>query len=154
MSNLTETQQTYVDRLRRFLGDSAELNDLLEKQESSDWFLSDCIDDAIVEINHMGYLTEYSIADLPGDLPWPLVKLGATLQVLIGKGILSARNVLTYNDQGGVQVSDTDVYGRYINYFNLLINSYREQVRQWKTQMSINGAYGEYSSELDQSWWW
>ena len=154
MANMTEHEQKYVDRLRRFLGDTSELNALLEKQESDDWFLFDCIEDAINEINLMGYTTEYTVLDLPTTIPWPIVKLGATLQALIGKGILSARNVLTYNDQGGIQVSDNDVYGRYINYFNLLISNYREQVRQWKIARSINNAYGEFPSELSQGYWY
>lgn len=154
MANMTEDQQIYVDKLRRFLGDTSQLNELLEKQESDDWFLNDAIEDAIIEINNMGFLTSYTMNDLPNDLPWPMVKLGAVLQVLTGKGILSARNVLTYNDQGGVQVSDFDVYGRYINYFNILINDFREKVRSWKTAGSISAAYGGFPSELDTGWWW
>ncbi len=154
MANMTEAEQVYVDRLRRFLGDTAELNTLLDMQESDDWFLHDCIEDAISEINNLGYFTEYTLTDLPNTLPWPIVKLGATLQVLVGKGILSARNVLTYNDQGGVQVTDNEVYGRYINFFNLLTNTYRDQVRQWKTSRSINNSFGEFPSELARGYWW
>jgi len=154
MANYPIEHQTYVDRLRRFLGDTTELNELLDSEESSDWFLHDSIEDAINEINMMGYETAFIFDDLPTTIPWPLVKLGATLQVLIGKGILSARNVLTYNDQGGVQVTDNEVYGRYINYFNMLVSNYREQVRQWKTQRSINNAYSEFPSELARGYWW
>jgi len=154
MANYPIEHQTYVDRLRRFLGDTTELNELLDSEESSDWFLHDSIEDAINEINMMGYETTFIFDDLPTTIPWPLVKLGATLQVLIGKGILSARNVLTYNDQGGVQVTDNEVYGRYINYFNMLVSNYREQVRQWKTQRSINNAYSEFPSELARGYWW
>ena len=67
--------------------------------------------------------------------------------MLTGQGILSARNTLTYNDTGGVTVQDFDVYGRYINYFNILINKYRQHLIDFKRNINIDGCYGGVSSE-------
>lgn len=149
------THQPYVDRLRRFLGDNEALNVLTGEQESDDLFLHDCIEDAVDEINSYGQNTSYTYSSiLDGSLPWNIVKLGATLQVLTGKGILSARNTISYNDAGGVQVRDVDTYGRYINYYNVLITKYLQQIRQFKYSISINQCYGDYGSEFNQDSWW
>ena len=149
------THQPYVDRLRRFLGDNAALNVLTQEQESDDLLLHDCIEDAIDEINSFGHSTSYDFDDvIDATLPWNMVKLGATLQVLTSRGILSSRNMLSYNDTGGIQVRDTDTYGRYINYYNVLINKYMAQLRSFKYAKNIDDGYGEYQSELRQDWWW
>lgn len=137
--------QAKVDRLRRFLGDTSTLNKLLAAEESSDVFLYECIEDAIDEINMAPpQPTTYTITDFPY---WSVLKQGSTLQVLTGKGILSARNMLTYNDTGGVTINDMDTYGRYINYFNVLINKYRQAVRDMKISANIDAAYGGVASE-------
>lgn len=144
--------QTKVDRLRRWLGDEATLNKLLQGQESTDAFLYECIDDALDEINFTppNPTTPFTIDTFPS---WAVLKLGATLQVLTGKGILSARNTLSYNDTGGVTIKDYDTYGRYINYFNILINKYRLAIQNMKIGANIDAVYGgvpsEYSLYLD-----
>jgi len=137
--------QTKVDRLRRFLGDDATLNKLLQDRESTDLFLYECIEDALDEVNIAPpVITFYTIADFPH---WSILKLGAILQVLTGKGILSSRNTLTYNDTGGVTIQDYDTYGRYINYFNVLITKYRLAVQAMKVSANIDSAYGSVPSE-------
>ncbi len=105
--------QLYVDRLRRYLNDTVIANILEGVEESDDTTLYEAIQDAMDEIN-LEFLPATTYISI-SQFPWPLLKLGATLQVLIGKGILSARNQLTFNDTGGITVSDYDKYGRYIN---------------------------------------
>mgnify|MGYP004197339909 FL=1 len=138
--------QLYVDRLRKFLGDTAELNVLDEVKESTDIELHHAIQDTIDEINYE-FLpgTEYKkISEVPS---WNLVKLGATLQILTSKGILSSRNTLTYQDSGGVTVQDFDKYGRYINYYNILINKFVRGVSSMKLNANVDAAYGGVPSE-------
>ncbi len=145
--------QLYVDRLRKFLGDTAELNVLDEVKESTDIELHHAIQDTIDEINYE-FLpgTEYKkISEVPS---WNLVKLGATLQILTSKGILSSRNTLTYQDSGGVTVQDFDKYGRYINYYNILINRYVRGVTNMKLGKNVEGAYGGVDSEYGPSDGW
>jgi hypothetical protein len=57
--------------------------------------------------------------------------MGATLKILTKKGILSARNTLTYQDAGGITVQDYDKYGRYVNYFNVLVSTYYRGIQTW-----------------------
>jgi len=137
--------QLYVDRLRRFLNDTVIANVLEGVEESDDTTLYEAIRDSMDEIN-LEFLPATTYTSI-SQFPWPLLKLGATLQVLIGKGILSARNQLTFNDTGGITVSDYDKYGRYINIFNVLIAKYQRGIRMWKLTANIENAYGDIPSE-------
>lgn len=152
-NNIPFEDQLYVDRLRTFLGDTAELNVLDELKECSDLELHHSIQDTIDEINYE-YLpaTQYTkISEVPS---WNIVKLGATLQILTSKGILSSRNTLTYQDSGGVTVQDMDKYGRYINYYNVLINRYVRGVTNMKLGKNVEDAYGGVDSEYGPADGW
>jgi len=138
------TDRPYVNRLRRFLQDQDILNTLDQAQESTNTDLYFALQDALDEINVAGQVTTYTTF---AGVPWSLLKLGGVLNVLISQGILSARNQLTYNDAGGIQVSDLDKYGRYVNWFNVLINKYQRGIIQWKITKNVDDAYGEIPSE-------
>jgi len=134
----------YVNRLRRFLQDQVVLNTLDQAQESTNTDLYFALQDSLDEINITGQVTTYMAFS---DVPWSLLKLGGVLNILTSQGILSARNQLTYNDAGGIQVSDIDKYGRYVNWFNVLINKYQRGIIQWKITKNVDDAYGEIPSE-------
>ena len=157
--------QDWVDRLRSFLRDTVDQNILEGVQESTDDQLYEAIYDAIEEINkEFPPKTAWTVANL-GDtkhyLSWNSVKYGATLQVLTSVGILSSRNTLTYNDTGGVTVQDYDKYGRYINYFNLLLRKYYDSVEKIKRAYNADNCYGGigsdfsniYTGDVDGRWW-
>jgi len=137
--------QLYVDRLRNYLGDFITSNKLDGVQESTDEDIHDAMLDTLDEIN-FEYLptSTYTFQTCPS---FNLLKLGTVLQILTSKGILSARNTLTFSDAGGVTVQDMDKYGRYINYFNVLIAKYQRGVQNMKVGQNVDDAYGEVHSE-------
>src|SRR6056297_3072778 len=120
--------QALVDRLRRFIKDEADLNTLLEAEENTEVYLYECLQDSLQEINWTYKpVTNYGMSDVKFEaessgVPWIIVKDGAILKFLTGAGIHSSRNTFTYSDGSGIQVSDADVWGRYINYYNVLVN--------------------------------
>lgn len=136
--------QLYVDRLRRFLNDTEILNVLEQVKESNDITIYEALQDALDEINIMGHTTTFPSFS---SVPWSLLKLGGTLNVLMSQGILASRNQLTFNDSGGIQVSDMDKYGRYINFFNVLIIKYQRGITQWKIIQNVDACYGGIFSE-------
>ncbi len=141
-----------VTRLREFLGDEATLNVLDEVKESSDQELHHALQDALDEINYEFNPTSINYESMLTVPSWNLLKLGATLQILTSKGILSARNTLTYQDSGGVTVQNEDKYGRYINYYNILVNKYVRGVTNMKLGKNIEDAYGGVESEYGPGW--
>jgi hypothetical protein len=141
--------QLVINKIRNLISDKEELNVLTGEEESTDERMMDYIEKAIDYFNNSGYMTSFTIKDYPS-----LGNLidGTIIQILIGEGILSARNLLSYNDSGGVQVSDFDKYGRYVNWYNVLINKYVTQVMEIKRSMNIESAYGTVDSEFSEIW--
>lgn len=138
---------TYIrNRIRNFNGDKEELNVLIRALETTDEEMNDYIQKSIDYFNAVGYETTYSVSDFPNK---GLLIDGTVIQILMGKGILSARNMLTYRDEGGVTVQDFDVYGRYINLFNVYIGRYMQQVLDLKRSLNIDGAYGSIESPMN-----
>jgi len=133
-----------VSRLRRYLRDLVAKNYLWEEREASDTELKELLEDALNEINESQEpLTSFSIASVP----WFLLRDGAILQYLKSMGIHSARNLLSYSDPSGIQLKDHDTWGRYINYYNILVNKYRENLINIKRRINIANCYGDKHSE-------
>lgn len=151
LTEIPESDQKYVDLFRKSLRDYAPLNKLEQVQESTDIQLYYSLINAALSFSIEGFYVE--IKEFT-DLPWTILQLGATLNLLNEIGILSARNTLTYQDPGGVTVQDYDKYGRYINYFNILTNRYAQLSRNWRSARNIDNCYGGIASEfsLRQIW--
>lgn len=141
-SAVPDGYQKYVDKLRDFLNDKEQLNDLLEDEESTDLELYQALAEALDEINTAFDPTSVHYKDFKDVPSWSTLQLGGVLKVLLSKGILSARNTLNYNDSGGISVKENDEYGRYTHFFNLLVNKYARQVRSMKRATNINSCYG------------
>ncbi len=133
------------NRIRNFNGDKVELNVLIQKQETTDEELNDYIQKSIDYFNTTGYATTYVLSDFPSK---SVLIDGVVIQILMGKGILSARNMLTYQDTGGVTVQDFDTYGRYVNLFNIFINKYMRQIIDIKRSINVDSAYGSIESPM------
>lgn len=144
--------QQLVNRLRDFLDDTVEQNDLEGVEESTDGELYQALRDTFEEINYGFEPVTLNYNDLK-EIPWPVLRLGATLSVLISKGIGSARNTLTYNDAGGITVKDKDKFGRYTVWFNTLLAQYRRMATGMKRTKNLEGAYGGIDSEYMENWW-
>jgi hypothetical protein len=150
------TYNEAVIELRRHINDIPQLNTLDREIENTDDELDDYIKSALNDIN-LNYepKTMFTLADIvvepgidAGRLPWSTVRLGAILQMLSIKGIISARNTITYSDAGGVQVSEMDKWGRYLNYFNSLTLRYEKQVTQLKIRANIESVFGGVNSPM------
>ncbi len=161
MSNPTQTdlitnlipfsEGLWVNRLRTFMRDTAELNVLDGAQESTDVQLHHAILDALDEINYQiepVLSTMYTMSSLTSNaFPWGILRMGAALNVLVSAGILNARNTLTYNDAGGITIRDMDKHGRYVNYYNVLVNKYMRGAMAFKRSQNITNCYGGNASE-------
>ena len=148
--------EPWVRKMRRFIKDEESINHLLEAEESTDQFLYDCITDALEDIN-WSYepTTEITMSQISTDttgIPWVILRSGAVLQYLTGAGIHSARNTFTYSDGSGIQANDTDAWGRYINYYNVLTTKYERMVQNFKRKRNIEDCYGGQASEYGDIW--
>ena len=139
-----------VSRLRDYLRDRADLNKLLEDIESTDEDLYEALLAGLDYINYeIGYETEYSLNDFPS---WRILRDAAILDILNSAGLNSARNTLTYNDNGGIMSQDLDVYGRYMAYYNMLVPKVDRAITNFKMQKNIENGYGGSSSAFGDIW--
>jgi hypothetical protein len=150
---------TYAEaatNFRRYLNDSPQLNTLDRAIESTDDELIDFIQQALTEIN-FAYepKTMFALEDVAvipgvdqGRVSWSMLRTGALLQLLTIKGVISSRNAITYSDAGGVNVTEMDKWGRYLNYFNVLANKYERQVQALKVRSNIESVYGGVNSPM------
>lgn len=144
--------QKQVDAFRKFLRDYPEVNELLADRESTDLELYNALIDTWDQINNEFEPTDLHFNKLR-DIPWGILRQGATLNIFVSVGILSARNVLTYNDSGGITVKDEDVFGRYMALFNMLVNQYRRSASGFKRTANLNRGFGGVESEYSNQWW-
>jgi len=145
-----EAYRLKVEKLRDFLRDRPELNKLLEDQESPDDALYQALLDGMDYINYeVGYETSYTIDDFPS---WKIVRDAAVLEILVSAGIGSARNTLTYNDGGGIMSQDSDVYGRYMAYYNQLVQKLQVAVSNLKLRANIDNGWGSSYSAYSDLW--
>ena len=138
--------QKYVDRFRTFINDTPQANDLLGKEESTDLELYYSILDTWDDINTSVPPASLHYEALELVPSWTVLKLGTLLNVLISRGIVSARNNLSYQDSGGVSIKVDDEYGRYTVFFNMLVNKYRRKAINMKRETNINNCYGGVES--------
>ena len=142
--------QSWVDRFRRYINDTRALNFLFRNvsdsgHESADDLLYELLEDSLDHFNNsIGYPTTFTVGTWPS---WDLVKKGAVLQYLTSKGILSARNTLNWSDPSGLNIRDQDQWGRYINYFNVLVSKYYQNATNIKVAANINACYDNVESE-------
>lgn len=157
LPSVPEAELPIIDLFRHFIGDTVELNDLHEVQENTDLELYRCLLLALDEMNNLlpAFTNFETLVSSPSV---DLLMRGGLLKVLTRKGVISARNTLTYNDAGGISVQNHDTYGRYVNYFNTLISHWYNGLRQMNMKENINSCYGGVDSEYglyssDQSYW-
>ena len=146
-STISAGDQSYVNRVRRFLNDSADLNVLTEALESTDTEIFEAIQDALDDVAYTPPILLDGGYSNFNEVPWIILRSGAVLNVLTTKGILSARNTLTYRDSGGVTVQNFDKYGRYQEYFNQLTAQYEKLKKGFKISKNIDNCYGNVPSE-------
>lgn len=152
--DLTEVPAEYqsrVNRLRNYLDDTVEQNDLEGIEESTDLELFQALEDTWDEINYDFDPVDLNFSSMD-KIPWSILRLGAVLNVLVSKGIGSARNTLTYSDAGGISIKEQDKFGRYTVWHNTLLAKFRRTVSSFKRKENINGAFGGAHSEYNDTW--
>jgi hypothetical protein len=149
-TTVPESDQPVVDLFRDHLGDHPEINTLEEVQESTDLELYRALLLTMNEFNNV-LVFEPNFQEFVQIPDLVTFFLGATLKILTKKGIVSARNTLTYQDAGGITVQDYDKYGRYVNYFNIMISAYYNSIRSWNAKSNTDACYGYAPSEYSQS---
>ena len=134
------------DKIRRWISDYADTNILDQVQEVSDTYLDDCFNDALDEVNYEinPRVTTIYTTDT---VPFGILKYGVLKNILLGMGIWSARNRVSYSDTGGVNVKSFDKWETYMPWFDRLERTWETKVGRFKQQQNLDDGWGEVPSE-------
>lgn len=131
-----------VRKLRLFLGDSPETNQLIAGFELSDDKLRLALELAVDEFNTTTPVTSYSISQFPSLKV--LLHAGA-VQALIMAGIIADRNYLQFAD-GGLSEVLGDRGQRYQAWIAQLVASYKQAAEAIKIQINMEEGWGTHHS--------
>lgn len=128
----------FVQTVRTFLRDYAELNRLIAGEESTNrqiiWALMDTLDD----FNSTPPFTSFTLSNFPS---MSLLVRGTTISLLESIGLLQTRNHLQFSD-GGLQVGINDKTPFIQSWLQLFKNSYEEKKQRIKVAFNIETAWG------------
>lgn len=137
----------YVNRFRRWIKDLENTNkgEFLNNLENLESDLEMYLMQAVKDFNSSMFSTDFDMDTFPSE---SLLFVGALLQALISNGVLNARCALTYQDAGGIIVSDMDRWGRYMQLFNQMYNYWKNGVTELKRSWNLEIGFGEIPSDM------
>lgn len=148
----SDTLKSFVQTVRLYLRDFAELNRLIAGEESSDRMIMWAVMDAMSNFNGTPHFTSLSFEDLLQKNQQHLL-LRMTVEALIESvGLLQTRNHINYSD-GGINVGVNDKTPLLMNWLQYF-RSYTEQLKQRvKVAMNIEGILGTNNPGIHSELW-
>ena len=150
----TTVMDQAIGRLRKFLRDIDELNELLEGKESTDSQLRMAIEDALDDWNSTPpIITAATLENHPAKR---LLLRGAAIEVLISAGIWHSRNRLSYSDGGITVAIHGDKAQDYQAWADRFAREYENKKTEVKKAANIAAGWGGVSSEYTEinTWWY
>lgn len=160
MSNLSQTpvpfsddgattgQRGIIASVRAFMRDNANVNALLDGEETSDTLVELCAELALDDFNVTPPLIgNYTLDTHPSK---GLLMLGTVIWVLQSAGILQSRNQLDYA-AGGVTVGSSNKTPLYQSWINAFLQVYETKKANLKKAINAEEAFGSISSEYAQT---
>ena len=141
--NLTREQA--IQRVRLFLGDRPENNQLIPGEELSNDKLSLAIDMTIDEFNRTPPFMNFTLAEFPSLM---VLIHGAAVQCLIMAGLIQSRNYLQFSD-GGISEVMSDKAPSYQGWIQLMtttLNNYKQATSEIKIAINMERAWGVIDS--------
>jgi len=131
----------YVQEIRAYMRDYAELNRLIDGEENSDRMILWAIIDAVDDFNTTPPPLSFSFDQIPRSL----LRIGTVIRLLESVMLLSIRNQLAYSD-GGINLN-LDKSGMLMQMRQMMEASWEQKKREYKISQNIAQGYGSISSE-------
>jgi hypothetical protein len=132
------TLEELITKIRDFLRDYPELNELLEARENSDELLKMSVEFILNDFNQQPPITNFGIDNFPSI---PHLVMGAAAHALQSAMIWYSRNRINISD-GGISLLYKDKAGEYAS----IVAGFMEQYTRWKMMykkgMNLEQFYG------------
>lgn len=129
---------SHIQGVRLFMRDLAELNQLIEGEETSDRMLIWSTLDFLSDFNGTPHFTQMSLANLYDRQLQALCVRGTVCTVLESLIITYNRNHLPFSD-GGISVNINDKADFLMSLLGMMKSGYEQQKRQVKITLNIEG---------------
>lgn len=134
----SDTFRNFIQAVRLWMRDYAELNLLIRGEESSDRMIAFAINDFLSDFNGAPPFTNFSLEDLFARNQQALCLRGTAISLLQSVMLIHARNHLPFSD-GGLSVQINDKAPLIQSILSLLHSQYEQNKRMVKTAINIEG---------------
>lgn len=125
-----------IEYIRRYLRDTPELNRLVRGKEHSDRLIAMAIFDTLELVNTV-------TPPVPiNNVPFPILRKGATIFLLESLGILMTRNQLNYRTGRGTGIGIQDKTPLLMNWIQMLRADFQQLTKEWKISQNLTRALG------------
>lgn len=137
---MNKIREWLILKVRDYLRDHPELNNLIEGEETGSRLISQCMDRVVEDFNSSPPpIRRYKLEQFPSV---SLLLDGTICHILRSKAIQFSRNSLQYSD-GGINVSDQEKSREYLAIAEIFCRQYSESRDRLKIAKNISIALGD-----------
>jgi hypothetical protein len=152
VSSSSDALKSFVQTVRLYLRDFAELNRLIAGEESSDRMIMWAVMDAMSSFNGTPHFTSLTFEDLLAKNQQHLLLRMTVISLIESVGLLQTRNHINYSD-GGINVGVNDKTPLLMNWLQYF-KSYTDQLKQRvKVALNIEGILGTNNPGIHSELW-
>lgn len=150
--NVTPTMRAFVQDIRLYMRDFAELNRIVRGEESSDRMIAWAILDALADFNGTPNLTTFTLEELLMRNQHALLRRMTVISLVESVALLQIRNHINYST-GGINVGVNDKAPLLLSWLQYY-KSYTDQLKQRvKVAINIENILGPSNSGVHSELW-
>jgi hypothetical protein len=149
---MSDTMRAFIQMVRMFTRDFAELNRLVKGEESTDRMIAWAVLDALSNFNGTPHFTDLSLEDLLSKNQHYLLLRMTTEALVESVGLLQTRNHINYSN-GGINVGVNDKTQLLMNWLQYFRATTAQRVQQVKVAINIEGILGPSNSGVHSELW-
>ena len=152
LPGVTQAMQSFVQVVRLFLRDYAELNRLISGEETSDRMIAWAVNDAVSDFNATPHFTAFTLDQLLQRNLQHLVLRMTAINIIESVGLLQTRNHLNYST-GGINVGINDktpLLMEWLRYFKASTDQKKAQI---KVALNIESILGAGQTGVFSEYW-
>lgn len=152
ISGVTPAMAAFVQVVRDYTRDHAELNRLIAGQESNDRLIAWAVLDAISLFNGTPHFTQLSLEDLLSRNQHSLMLRLTVITLIESVGLLQTRNHINYSN-GGLNVGVNDKTPLLLQWLQYFKASTMQMLERTKVALNIEGILGSNNSGVHSELW-
>lgn len=152
IQGMTYAFKAFVQSVRLYLRDHAELNRLVAGEETSDRMIAWCVLDALSNFNGQTPITHYSLEDILAQEQAHLLLRMTVESIIESVALLQTRNHINYSD-GGLNVGVNDKTPLLMNWLQYYRGFTEQRLQKVKVALNIQSILGPGNTGVHSELW-